>query len=73
MQKALLQALLKPWDRLRAAEDALDFTGRFVVTEELKNLPYGAVWTEFCSRHDLPSGAELISDLTAYEASVSGR
>ncbi len=73
MQKALLQALLKPWDRLRAAEDALDFTSRFVVTEELKDLPYGAVWSEFCARNDAPIGTELITELDAYQATVAGR
>ncbi len=73
MQKALLQALLKPWDRLRAAEDALDFTSRFVVTEELKDLPYGAVWSEFCARNGAPTGTELITELDAYQATVAGR
>ena len=73
MQKALLQALLKPWDRLRAAEDALDFTSRFVVTEELKDLPYGAVWSEFCARNGAPIGTELITELDTYQASVAGR
>lgn len=73
MQKALLQALLKPWDRLRAAEDALDFTSRFVVTEELKDLPYGAVWSEFCAGNGAPIGTELITELDAYQATVAGR
>ena len=73
MQKALLQALLKPWDKLRAAETALDFTTRLIMTEELKDLPYGAVWTEFCARHDAATGATLIADLDAYQSSVSGR
>ncbi len=73
MQKALLQALLKPWDRLRAAEDVLDFTSRFVVTEELKDLPYGAVWSEFCARNGAPTGNELITELDTYQASVAGR
>ena len=73
MQKALLQALLKPWDRLRASEDRLDFTARFIMTEELKDLPYGAVWSEFCARNDAPTGAVLIAELASYQASVAGR
>ncbi len=73
MQKALLQALLKPWDQLRAAEDALDFTARLTLTEELKDLPYGAVWNEFCARNNVPTGLKLISDLDAYQASVMDR
>lgn len=73
MQKALLQALLKPWDQLRTAEDKLDFTTRFVMTEELKDLPYGAIWSEFCARNDAPTGSALIAQLDAYQASVAGR
>lgn len=73
MQKALLQALLKPWTQLRKAEDALDFTTRLTMTEELKDLPYGAVWAEFCARMDVPVGAKLISSLDQYQSSVSSR
>lgn len=73
MQKALLQSLLKPWGRLRAAEDALDFTARLVLTEEIKDLPYSAVWSEFCAKNEAPIGAALIAELDAYQASVAGR
>ncbi len=73
MQKALLRALLLPLERLRGLEDSLDFTSRLTHTEELKDLPYGAVWDEFCSRNDCPSGMTLIGNLDAYQASVSGR
>lgn len=73
MQKALLQALLRPWDRLRAAEDGLDFTTRLVLTEELRDLPYGDVWKEFCARNDVVSGPALAARLDAYQSTVSGR
>jgi len=73
MQKALLQALLKPWETLRAAEDKLDFSARLALTEELKDLPYGAVWAEFCARNQVSVGAELIARLEAYQNSVADR
>ncbi len=73
MQKALLRAMLQPLDRLRLAEDQLDFTKRLMMTEELKDLPYGAVWSEFCNRMDVPEGLALISSLDSYQASVAGR
>ena len=73
MQKALLRALLTPWDRLRAAEDRLDFTARLTMTEELRDLPFGEIWAEFCERLDTPSGLSLISELDAYQASVALR
>jgi L-rhamnose isomerase len=73
MQKALLRALLAPWGRLKSAEDALDCTQRLVVTEELKDLPYGAVWSEFCDRMGVATGQTLIADLDRYSQSVAGR
>ena len=73
MQKALLRALLAPWDQLKPAEDRLDFTQRLVVTEEIKDLPYGAVWAEFCRRMDVATGQTLIADLDRYSQSVAGR
>lgn len=73
MQKALLHALLRPWDRLRAAEDTLDFTARLIMTEELKDLPYGAVWERFCAQFDVPGGQTLIRELEVYQKSVTDR
>lgn len=73
MQKALLTALLMPWDRLRSAEDALDFTTRLTLTEEMKDLPIGTVWSHFCARNEVPTGLAMISALDQYQASVAGR
>ena len=42
-------------------------------TEELKDLPHGVVWEEFCTRHNMPVGQSLIKDLEGYQNSVSGR
>lgn len=73
MQKALLRALLMPWDRLRQVETGLDFTGRLVLTEELKDLPVAAVWNEFCARLEVPVGQPLIKHMEEYQASVAAR
>ncbi|SEQ87887.1 L-rhamnose isomerase [Loktanella sp. DSM 29012] len=73
MQKALLRALLAPWDGLKSAENNLDYTSRLVVTEEIKDLPYATVWAEFCDRMDVPSGQSLVSDLNRYQDSIAGR
>ena len=73
MQKALLRALLMPRAVLQAAEADLDFTKRLVLTEELKDLPFATVWAEFCARHNVPAGAQLIGVLDHYQQSVSGR
>ena len=73
MQKALLRALLAPWGQLKAAENNLDYTSRLVVTEEVKDLPYGAIWQEFCDRMEVATGNALISKLGQYQNGVEGR
>lgn len=73
MQKALLRALLLPQAQLKACEAALDHTARLVLTEELKDLPFAAVWEEFCARHDMPTGQALLADLVAYQSAVGSR
>lgn len=73
MQKALLRALLTPMNQLRDAETRLDFTARLTLTEEMKDLPYGVVWSEFCDRNGTPTGLPLIRELDAYQAAVAAR
>ena len=73
MQKALLRAMLTPLDRLREAETKLDFTARLTMTEELKDLPFGSVWSEFCAHQNVPTGLSLIRELEVYQNKVSVR
>jgi L-rhamnose isomerase len=73
MQKALLRALLMPWDRLRTAENTLDFTARLTLTEEFKDLPFGAIWAAYCERLGRPTGLALKGELEAYQARVASR
>jgi L-rhamnose isomerase len=73
MQKALLRALLTPWERLLAAEYSLDFTTRLTMTEEFRDLPFGAIWFAFCERLETPSGLSLLGELDAYQARVAAR
>jgi L-rhamnose isomerase len=69
-QKALLLALLEPIDRLRAFEAERDFSSRLALLEETKALPWGDVWTEFCLRHDMPSGFDWMPIVKQYESKV---
>lgn len=73
MQKALLRALLMPLDMLDAAETALDYTTRLMVTEEFKDMPFGVIWNEFALRADVPIGQALIRELDQYQSGVSQR
>lgn len=70
MIKALLIALLEPADRLRQAEANGDFTSRLAMLEELKTLPYGAVWDYYCARSEVPVGPAWLAEAKAYEKNV---
>ncbi len=70
MLKALLLALLEPTERLRKMELAGDFTSRLATFEELKTLPFGAVWDYHCAESDVPVGKAWLDEVKAYEKSV---
>ena len=70
MQRALLAALLEPTQALREVELEGDFTSRLALQEELKVLPSGAVWEEFCEQQNVPSGMRWIAEVRGYEATV---
>jgi len=55
MRKALLIALLDPYKALQKAEWEFDFTKRLLMTEELKTMPWSAVWNEYCERNSKPA------------------
>ena len=48
--KALLGALLEPTPKLRELEIQGDFTARLALLEEIKTLPFGAVWDYYCQQ-----------------------
>ena len=68
--KALLLALLEPAVQLRAAEEAGDYTSRLVMLEELRTMPFGAVWDEHCLRAGVPIGETWLSEVKRYEREV---
>ncbi|MBW8780503.1 MAG: L-rhamnose isomerase [Verrucomicrobia bacterium] len=68
--KALLLALLEPAAKLRECETAGDLTTRLALLEELKSLPFGAVWDEHCRRQNVPVGAAWLEDVRRYERDV---
>jgi L-rhamnose isomerase len=69
-RQALLLALLQPLARLRELEANGDFTGRLALLEETKTLPFFAIWTEFCQRHNVPAGLKWLDEVKRYEAQV---
>lgn len=69
-QQALLQALLEPGRQLRELENSGDFTGRLALLEQAKQLPWGAVWSEFCERAEVAPGWEWLQVVRRYEHHV---
>ena len=67
VQKALLYALLEP-KTLKALQDANNFTELMVRQEELKTMPFGAVWEEYLRRENIPQ--DYFSEIKRYEADV---
>jgi L-rhamnose isomerase len=70
MLKSLLIALLEPTEKLRAAEDAGDYTARLALSEEAKTLPLGAVWDYYCQRQNVPVAADWLDEVKTYERDV---
>ncbi|HEV2436635.1 MAG TPA: L-rhamnose isomerase [Verrucomicrobiae bacterium] len=68
--RALLCALLEPTDKLRAAENAGDYTTRLALQEEIKSLPFGAVWDFYCESRGVPVGAAWLAEVKRYEKTV---
>ncbi len=72
-QKALLAAFLEPTPRLREYESNGNFTARLALLEEVKTLPLGAVWDEFCRRQEVPVGFAWLEGVARYEREVLSR
>ena len=70
LQKALLFALLQPNDRLKELQDESRFTELMIVQEELKTLPFGDVWDEYCRTCGKPLDGEWYPRVREYEGKV---
>ena len=70
MAKALLYALLMPYEEMKRLQDAGDFSRLMVLGEEVKSLPFGDVWDEYCSRAGVPCGMEWFELIRGYEDRV---
>lgn len=69
-QKALLWALLQPDDELRKMQDNADFTGKMMLMEEVKTLPFGDVWEEYCARQGVSADKAWYDEVMDYERKV---
>ena len=68
VQKALLNALLTP--DMTKEQNAGNFTDLLVRQEELKTLPFGEVWAEYCRRRGVPKDGAWLPEVRRYEKSI---
>jgi L-rhamnose isomerase len=68
-QKALLYALLIPHDELKQLQDTGQYSRLLVMQEEIKTLPFGAIWEEYLSRLKV-AGGDWFVEVEKYEKEV---
>jgi L-rhamnose isomerase len=65
--RALLVALLEPQEMLRNYELETDFSSRLALQEELKSMPFSAVWDYYCLERSVPVGMDFMHIIKEYE------
>ncbi len=69
-QKALLNAMLIPSEKLKKLQDENRLTELMVAQEAVKMLPFGDVWNEYCKRANVPCDCKLFEEVDKYEKEV---
>ena len=69
-RKAILFALLDPTASLFKLERKGDNGSRLGLMEEMKTMPFGAVWDALCQLQEVPVGTEWLDEVSRYEAEV---
>ena len=72
-QKALLQALLEPIDKLRTYEANGQNFERMALLEEVKSLPWAAVYNYYCAKKGVTAGEAYISEIQQYEKDITSK
>jgi L-rhamnose isomerase len=65
--RALLIALLEPQDMLKQYEIEGDFSSRLALQEEVKSMPFGAIWDYYCLQKNVPVGMDFMHVIKEYE------
>jgi L-rhamnose isomerase len=65
--RALLIALLEPQDMLKQYEIEGDFSSRLALQEELKSMPFSAIWDYYCLQKNVPAGMDFMNVIKDYE------
>ena len=68
VQKGLLMALLTP--DMTALQDAGNWSELMVLQEEMKTMPFGEIWNEYCARCGKPADGQWFAKVKEYEEKV---
>ncbi|MGQ8337168.1 L-rhamnose isomerase [Sunxiuqinia sp. A32] len=69
-KKAFMIALLEPTTALLELEEAGKNFERLAMLEELKTMPFSAIWNYYCLIEGVPVGADYIAEIQKYEQEV---
>lgn len=72
-QKAMLQALLEPTDKLREFEKQDKNFERLAYLEELKAMPWTAIYNYVCLQNNVPIANDYIKEIQEYEDKVTSK
>ena len=72
-RKAILYGLLDPSARLKKLEAEGNNAGRLALMDEMKTMPFGAVWDYLCEKASAPLDRTWMDDVKKYETSVLSR
>jgi len=70
LRKGLLEALLEPGKTLTDAESKGNYHLRLALMEEIKTLPFAAVWDKLCVDAGVPAGIKWLESVNQYEKDV---
>ena len=63
-------ATLEPTKELIELEEAGKNFERLATLEELKTMPFSAIWNYYCLQENVPVGADYIGEIQNYEEEV---
>ena len=64
--KGLLIALLEPQEKVKELDAGLKTLARLSLLEEIKSLPFGAIWDTHCLRAGVPPAGEWLREVESY-------
>ena len=69
-QKALLSVMITPNDMLKKLQDENRLTELMMMQEEIKTLPFGDIWAEYCTQCNVCADSGWYEAVKKYEAEV---